>query len=265
MAVSYQTNARNAAVAAIAALVDGGSAAGHLEVADDNAFGSGDIGADVTLQDPAFGSPSTGVVTLAGTPLQDSTPNNAITATVWRLRDSDNNEVLRGPAATSAGGDMTLSTAAQRAVLDAITALLDGGGDIQLATDTGFGTVVATLPLNTDAFAAATGAAPATAAMNTGTLVQALSTQGGTITAARFRTSAGGEVFRCTVGEGAGDLSLPETTIPGAGIMIRITSFTLTQPATTTASDGALVCGSLTISTGIPFVVTGLTLSYPAS
>jgi hypothetical protein len=264
VAVSYQTNARNAAIAAIVGLVDAGAAAGHLEVADDTGFGAGDIGADITLSDPAFGAPATGVVTLSGVPLQDTTPNNAITATLWRLRDSNNVEVLRGPAATSSGGDMTLSTNAQRAALDAITALLDGGGDIQLATDTGFGTIIGTLPLNADAFAAATGAAPATAAMNVSPAPSANATVGGTIAAARFRTSAGAEVFRCTVGEGSGDIPFAETTVT-AGINLTITGFTLSQPATTGPSTGNLVLGSLTIALGIPVVVTSLTIDYPGS
>jgi hypothetical protein len=58
------TNARNAAAAAIAALVDVGSPNGYVEIRDGST-----VLVEIQLSGTAFGAPSTGTVTLAGVPL----------------------------------------------------------------------------------------------------------------------------------------------------------------------------------------------------
>lgn len=260
MGITLQSNARNAAASAIAALVDV-SGPGDLQVAT-TAFAS--ILATIALANPAFGSPSSGAVPLQSTPLTDSAADNTGTAAVWRMRDGAATIVLDGPAATSGGGDINLSTAAQRAALDAVTALLDGGGDVQFATDSTFGSVLATLPLNSDSFAAATGSAPATAAMNTGTPVSAAASASGTATAFRMRTSGGTEVLRGTVGTSGADINF-NSNVFASGTTVTLNSFTLSQPATSAASDGALVLGTLSITAGQAVTVTSGSYTHPAS
>lgn len=122
MALSLSTAARNAAAAAIATLVDGGSGAGVLRIytgtkpATPATTATGTLLAEFTLSDPAFGSPSTGVVTLDVTPaLTDSGITNG-TAGYFRLLDSTEAAatglgVLDGTVtATGGGGDLTLNT-----------------------------------------------------------------------------------------------------------------------------------------------------------
>lgn len=75
MTIRISTAARNAAVAAIAALVDGGSSAGKIRVytgsqpATPATSPSGTLLLEFDLSDPAFGSPATGTVTLDVTPI----------------------------------------------------------------------------------------------------------------------------------------------------------------------------------------------------
>lgn len=260
MAITLQSNARNAAADAITALVDA-SGPGDVQVAT-TAFAS--ILATIALSATAFGAASGGACTLNGTPLSDSSADNTGTAAVWRMRDGAAAVVLDGPAATSGGGDINLSTAAQRAALDAITALLDGGGDIQFAVNNTFASILATLSLNSDSFAAAAGAAPATAAMNTGTPVSAAASASGTCTAFRFRTSGGTEVLRGTVGTSGADINF-NSNVFASGTTVTLSSFTLSQPATTAASDGALVLGTLSITAGQAVTITSGSYTHPAS
>lgn len=64
MAITLPTATRNASVAAVTALVDGGSGAGKCEI-----LTSGDVLlASFTLSDPAFGSPSSGSASGASLP-----------------------------------------------------------------------------------------------------------------------------------------------------------------------------------------------------
>ncbi len=122
MTVRINTAARNAAAAAVAALVDGGSTAGKIRVytgsqpATPATSPSGTLLLEFDLSDPAFGSPSTGVVTLDITPAV--TDDGITTGTAGWFRFLDSTEaagtglgVLDGSVtATGGGGDLELST-----------------------------------------------------------------------------------------------------------------------------------------------------------
>lgn len=122
MTLRINTASRNAAVAAVAALVDGGSGAGVLRVytgsqpATPATSPTGTLLLEMPLSDPAFGSPSTGVVTLDITPAV--TDDGITTGTAGWFRICDSTEaagtglgVIDGSVtATGGGGDLTLST-----------------------------------------------------------------------------------------------------------------------------------------------------------
>lgn len=123
MGLRLSTAARNAAAAAIVALIDGGSGAGVLRIysgaqpAGPDTSPSGTLLAEFILSDPAFGSPSTGVVTLDITPsVEDTSANATGTAGYFRLLDSTEAAstglgVVDGTVtATGGGGDLTLNT-----------------------------------------------------------------------------------------------------------------------------------------------------------
>ena len=122
MTLRISTAARNAAVAAIAALVDGGSGAGVIRVysgsqpATPATSPSGTLLLEFTCSDPAFGSPATGVVNLDITPaVADDGITNG-TAGYFRICDSTEAAgtglgIVDGSVtATGGGGDLTLST-----------------------------------------------------------------------------------------------------------------------------------------------------------
>jgi hypothetical protein len=122
MAIKLSTAARNAAVAAIATLVDGGSGAGVIRLytgsapAGPGTSPTGTLLAEFTLSDPAFGSPSTGVVTLDITPAVATVGLAAGTAGYFRILDSTEAAgsglgVVDGSVtATGGGGDLTLNS-----------------------------------------------------------------------------------------------------------------------------------------------------------
>lgn len=122
MTIRINTAARNAAIAAVAALVDGGSGAGVIRVysgsqpATPATSPTGTLLLEFTCSDPAFGSPSTGVVTLDITPAV--TDDGITTGTAGYFRICDSTEaagtglgIVDGSVtATGGGGDLTLST-----------------------------------------------------------------------------------------------------------------------------------------------------------
>lgn len=118
------TAARNASVAAVAALVDGGSGAGRLRIysgsqpATPATSPSGTLLLEVTFNDPSFGSPSTGVVTAAQSPVLAGTGAAAGTAGYFRIVDSTE------AAGTGLG------------VIDGTVTASGGGGECQLSTTT---------------------------------------------------------------------------------------------------------------------------------
>lgn len=116
MATRISTTARNAAVAAIAALADADAGAGTLKIytgsqpASADTAPSGTLLATFTLSDPAFGSPASGVVTLQGLPL--STTGAAAGTAGWgRLADQSGDSVQDGAVtATGGGGEIQLNS-----------------------------------------------------------------------------------------------------------------------------------------------------------
>lgn len=255
MAITISTPAGvNAACDAIVDLVDAGAGAGHIQIAT-TAFAS--ILSTITCSDPAFGAASAGVATLAGTPLQDASADNTGTAAVWRARDSNNQVVFSGNTATTAdGSDITLDTVARNAGTNAVTALIGASGHIQFATDSGFGTPLASLPLNATAFASASGGS---AAMNTSPAPTANASASGTCTAFRFRTSGNTEVFRGTVSAtgGGGDIQF-DTNIFANGVPVTVSSFSFSLPATVSTSIGVMILNTLSIvSAGLVQITSG--------
>jgi hypothetical protein len=128
--------ARNAAALAMALLVDGGPAAGHLRIysgaqpATPATAPSGTLLLDFTLSDPAFGAPAAGVATLDITPAVVAEGLAAGTAGWFRLLDS-----------AEAGTD-------GQGVIDGSVTGSGGGGDIELDTTTiSVGVTVTIAPL----------------------------------------------------------------------------------------------------------------------
>jgi hypothetical protein len=123
---------------------------------------------------------------------------------------------------------VTLTTAARNAAADAITALIGASGRLKLYLANA-STEVANLALNADAFGdAATGVstmAVASAVEDTNCTGNAAAA-----TVAKFMTSGGTEVFRCSVGTSGADINFTNNII-AAGETARVTSFTLTVPA----------------------------------
>lgn len=121
MATRISTAARSAAASAMAALVDGGSGAGHLRIytgsqpATPDTAPSGTLLADFTLSDPAY-TEASGVATLDVTPAVTATGVAAGTAGWFRVLDSTQAAgsglgVYDGSVtATGGGGDLTLAT-----------------------------------------------------------------------------------------------------------------------------------------------------------
>jgi hypothetical protein len=122
MTLRISTASRNAAVSAIAALVDGGSGAGVIRVytgsqpATPATSPTGTLLLEFTCSDPAFGSPATGVVTLDITPAVTDDGITDGTAGWFRICDSTEAAgtglgIVDGSVtATGGGGDLTLST-----------------------------------------------------------------------------------------------------------------------------------------------------------
>lgn len=120
----------------------------------------------------------------------------------------------------------TLATSARNAAADAITALLDGGGDLQIGT-TGMATILSTNNLSSDAAPAAnTGVATFNAIAN------ATIAASGTAAEARLRNSSDVNVITgITVGTTGAEINFDSVSFVSGGTC-SITSFTLTVAAT---------------------------------
>jgi len=101
------TTARNAACDAIVDLIDGGSAAGYIQVRTGAAptnpgdANSGTLLATLTFSDPAFGAASGGVAT-ASAITSDSSADASGDAGHFRAFDSNNVCILQGTAGEAA-------------------------------------------------------------------------------------------------------------------------------------------------------------------
>jgi hypothetical protein len=122
MTVFISAAARNAAADAVAALVDGGAAAGKLQIrsgtqpAGPDSAATGTLLAELTLDDAAFGAAAAGVATLAGTPLTVTAVASG-TASWFRVLDSNSVAVLDGSVGVS-GADLLVNTVTVSTGLD---------------------------------------------------------------------------------------------------------------------------------------------------
>jgi hypothetical protein len=116
VAIRLAAASRNAAADAVVDRIDGGPAAGTIEIrtgtqpatADDAATGT--LLVTITLADPAFGSASAGSALIASTP-RSGTAVATGTAGWFRAKDSTGVTVFDGAVtATGGGGDLTLAT-----------------------------------------------------------------------------------------------------------------------------------------------------------
>ncbi len=119
MAIRLPTASRNAAVAAVANLVDADVGAGTIQIrsgaqpATANDPASGTLLATVTLADPAWSGPAAGVMTLDTTPVLSTTGVAAANAGWFRMLDNSGDTILDGNVTvTGGGGDLELNTIA---------------------------------------------------------------------------------------------------------------------------------------------------------
>lgn len=113
MTIRLANTTRNAMANALAGEVDGGPAAGTLEIrsgaqpATAETAASGTLLATVTLVDPSFGAAANGVITLADPPSVNGVA--AGTAGWFRVKKSSGETVFDGSVGT-AGADLNLAT-----------------------------------------------------------------------------------------------------------------------------------------------------------
>lgn len=105
MAVNYSTAVKNARLTVVRDAIDGGPAAGTLEICS-AAYAS--VLVAVTLNDPC-GTVSSGVLTFSGTPIA-ATAGNTGTAVIARLKDSTGTVVADGLTVGTSGTDITVNT-----------------------------------------------------------------------------------------------------------------------------------------------------------
>ena len=117
MVIRLPTASRNAAVAAVANLVDADVGAGTIQIrtggqpATGNDPATGTLLATVTLADPAWSGPVVGVMTLDTTPVLSTTGVAAGTAGWFRMLDNSGDSILDGSVTgTGGGGDLELNT-----------------------------------------------------------------------------------------------------------------------------------------------------------
>lgn len=105
MAVNYSTTVKNSRLTVVRDAIDGGPAAGTLEICT-AAYAS--VLATVTLNDPC-GTVSSGVLTFSGTPIA-ATASNTGTAAIARFKDSTGTVVADGLTVGTSGTDITVNT-----------------------------------------------------------------------------------------------------------------------------------------------------------
>lgn len=105
MAVNYSTTVKNSRLTVVRDAIDGGPAAGTLEICT-AAYAS--VLVTVTLSDPC-GTVSSGVLTFSGTPIA-ATASNTGTAAIARFKDSTGTVVCDGLTVGTSGTDITVNT-----------------------------------------------------------------------------------------------------------------------------------------------------------
>lgn len=110
MAISISTAARNAAVSAVAGLVDADVGPGTIDIRSGSKPAAvsdpvtGTLLATLTLADPAFTGPVAGVMTLDATPAL-ATVGVANDAAGWfRMFDNSGDAIMDGTVSTAGGG-----------------------------------------------------------------------------------------------------------------------------------------------------------------
>lgn len=104
MAVIYSTAAKAARMTAVRDQIDGGPAAGVLQI---GTTGMTTVLADITLADPC-GTVSGAVLTLSGFPRSDTSANATGTAAAARIRDSTGVDIITGLTVGTSGQDINL-------------------------------------------------------------------------------------------------------------------------------------------------------------
>ena len=120
MAVDYSTTVKNARMTAVRDAIDGGPAAGVLEICT-TAYTT--VLATITLNDPS-GTVSSGVLTFSGTPIAATASNNG-TAALARLKDSTGAVVCDG---------LTVGTSGTNVIVNTVT--FSSGGAVSLTSAT---------------------------------------------------------------------------------------------------------------------------------
>ena len=104
MALTMQTNARDAQADALDVLVNTGAGTSNMKLET-----SGDVEvATFDFQDPAFGASATGVITLNGTTITDAAATGGVVAQ-FSIYNKTPTKVLEGVAAVS-GQDLDVSS-----------------------------------------------------------------------------------------------------------------------------------------------------------
>lgn len=234
MALTYSSSTLSAMAAAICGLADAGAGAATIQIATSNAFST--ILATFTCSDPAFTAGAAGVQDLDVTPALSVAASASGTATDWRLRDSNGILVFSGTVASTANGaDITLTTNAVNAAMNAVTAAIGASGNIQLATDSTFSSILATINLNSTPFGAASSG---TITMN-GLPLTGSATAAGTCTAFRIRANTT-EIVRGVVGTSGSDINF-DNNVFGIGSTINIPTWSISMGTTSAASVGVMV------------------------
>lgn len=106
MAVVYNMPTRNARMTAVADNIDGGGAAGSIEI---GTTGMGTLLAQIVLAYPC-GTVSSGVLTFSGFPRSDTSANNTGTAAAAVIKDSTGTVIVSGLTVGTSGADIILDT-----------------------------------------------------------------------------------------------------------------------------------------------------------
>lgn len=124
MAVNYPTAVKTSRMTAVRDAIDGGGAAGRLEI---GTTGMATILATITLgySGASTGTVSGAVLTLAGFPRSDTSADNGGTAAEARIRTSAGTDIITGLTVGTSGSDINLDsvniTAGQTVTINSAT------------------------------------------------------------------------------------------------------------------------------------------------
>ncbi len=121
MAVNYSTATKTARMNAVVAQIDGGPAAGVLQI---GTAGMAAVLAEITLDDPC-GTVVNGVLTFSNFPRSDTSANATGTAAAARVRDSTGTDIITGLTVGTSAADIVLDstslTAGQTVTINSAT------------------------------------------------------------------------------------------------------------------------------------------------